>query len=111
MTYVWECKLGVAQIWCLSEHALFKLKLNVRQTSSTKLQTPLSSLSYHPQTYSAEDSSDVKSDEYKIISYATVYEGTTDIVNRKKVPIEWKQGISNVSINKKSIPATSEMII
>ena len=90
LAYVKGSKLGVAQIRCLSELALFDFNIKYRTGKSNQAADALS----HCPKSSLDMSSDRGSEEeYETISYEVISDDLTELIDGIKIPIELKKEI------------------
>ena len=101
LAYVRESKLGAAQIWWLSELALFDFDIKYR---TGKLNKAADALSHHPNG-SEEMDSNPESEEYKTSLYAVECEELEEILDGEKIPWECKVAIQD----KEDKPAPQEL--
>ena len=89
LVYVKESKLGVAQIWWLSELALFEFNIKYRTGRSNQ---PADALSHCLKTDS-ENFRNSESDTYETISYAVVCDDLSEVIKGEKLPLEIKRAV------------------
>ena len=86
LAYDKESKLRVAQIWWLSQHALFDTDIKYRTGKSNQAADPLS---HCPKTKS-DNFSNNESDGYETISFAVVCDDLWEVIKDEKLSLDFK---------------------